>query len=284
MNADPGVTLPADSHRLQQPLSAEQEQLLERYSEDLQPLWNAPTTGAADRKRIVRCLIEAVVVSASRHSSTLTAKVHWKGGEVTAIELPKGRSGVHRYVSPPELVELIRTLAGEFTDAQIARILRRKKLLTPKGHSFMAYHVANVRLKHGIAPGPRVPLQGQDVYTAEQAAELLGVTNSTVIRWVEAGMLRGTQVTAGAPWRIVVTEQDIAKLKPTDHTDGWLSLKAAAAALGISPNAVLQRVSRCELEGARVRSGRRIGWRIRLPETTYADQQTLFSSSDDQLM
>ena len=82
--------------RLQEPLSAEQEQLLERYSEDLQPLWKAPTTGAADRKRIVRCLIEAVVVSASRDSSTLTAKVHWKGGEVTAIELPKGRPGVHR--------------------------------------------------------------------------------------------------------------------------------------------------------------------------------------------
>ena len=41
----------------------------------------------------------------------------------------------------------------------------RKKLLTPKGHSFMAYHVANVRPKHAIAPGPRVPLHGQDVYT-----------------------------------------------------------------------------------------------------------------------
>ncbi len=93
---------------------------------------------------------------------------------------------------------VIRKLAGEFTDAQIARILRRKKLLTPKGHSFMAYHVANVRLKHGIAPGPRVPLHGQDVYTAERAAELLGVTNSTVIRWVEAGLLRGAQATSGA--------------------------------------------------------------------------------------
>ena len=121
-------------------------------------------------------------------------------------------------------------------------------------------------------------------YTAEQAAELLGVTNSTVIRWVEAGILRGTQATSGAPWRIVVAEQDISKLTPAEHTDGWPSLKAAAAALGISTDTVLQKVSRRELEGARVRSGRRVGWRIRLPETTYADQPTLFSSSDDQLM
>ena len=129
-----------------------------------------------------------------------------------------------------------------------------------------------------------MPLHGQDVYTAEQAAELLGVTNSTVIRWVEAGILRGTQATSGAPWRIVVAEQDIAKLTPAEHTDGWPSLKAAAAALGISTDTVLQKVSRRELEGARVRSGRRVGWRIRLPETTYVDQPTLFSSSDDQLM
>ena len=91
-----------------------------------------------------------------RDSSTLTAKVHWKGGRVTIIELAKGRADLHRYVSPPELVELIRRLAGEFTDAQIARILRRKKPVTPKGHSFMAFHVANVRLKHAIAPGSRV--------------------------------------------------------------------------------------------------------------------------------
>ena len=82
--------------------------------------------GAADRKRIARCLLEAVVVSTPRDSSTLTAKVHWKGGKVTIIELAKGRTDLHRYVSPPELVELIRKLAGEFTDAQIARILRRK--------------------------------------------------------------------------------------------------------------------------------------------------------------
>ena len=82
---------------LQQPLNAEQEQLLERYAEDLQSLWRAPTTGAADRKRIVRCLIEAVVVSTPRDSSTLTAEVHWKGGKVTAIELgqrPHGRTSL----------------------------------------------------------------------------------------------------------------------------------------------------------------------------------------------
>jgi hypothetical protein len=261
--------------RLRRPLSAEQERQLMGYAEDLHSLWQAPTTRAADRKRLARCVIEAVVVSAPRESSTLSAKVHWKGGEVTVLEVPKGRSGVHRYVSSPELVQLVGKLATEFSDAQIARILRRKGMKTPKGHSFMPYHVANVRQKHDIPPGPRIPLRTEDVYTAEQAAELLDVCHSTVIRWVEAGLLRGTQATAAAPWRIMVTKEDIAKLKPTEKTEGWVSLKAAAAALRISQHVVLQKVNSGELRGARVRSGRRVGWRIHLPVKNYDDQPTL---------
>lgn len=58
---------------------------------------------------------------------------------------------------------------------QIARILQRKRLKTPKGLSFKAYHVTNVRRKHGIPTGPRVPVQGKDIYTAEEAGQLLGV-------------------------------------------------------------------------------------------------------------
>ena len=66
----------------------------------------------------------------------LTARVHWKGGEVTKLDVLKGKSGIHRYVSPPELVELIRTPATEFSDIQIARILHRKRLKTPMTGGF----------------------------------------------------------------------------------------------------------------------------------------------------
>jgi len=261
---------------LEEPLSGVQQQRLRFYAENLPALWDAPTSRAQDRKRIARCLIEAVTVTAPRDAATLTARLHWKGGEVTTIELPKGKSGIHRYVSPPELVELIRTLSAEFSDEQIARILYRKRLKTPKGHAFMVYHVANVRHRHGIPAGPRVPVSGPEVYTAQKAAELLRVTHSTVIRWVEAGLLRGSQLTRDAPWRIVVTEADIAKLKPTDVDSSWVPLKGAAAVLGLSQQGVLQKLNSGELKGVRVRNGRRVSWRIHLPERTYDDQPVLF--------
>ena len=53
------------------------------------------------------------------------AKVHWEGGEVSLIEVSRGKMGVHRYVSAAELVELVRTLAQELSDEQSARILCR---------------------------------------------------------------------------------------------------------------------------------------------------------------
>lgn len=262
--------------RLPQALSSPEGQLLKKYANDLSKLWNAPSTRAQDRKRLARCLIEHVVVTVMPEESILKAKVHWKGGDVSAIEVPRAKSGVHRYVSDPELVDLLRTLAREFSDRQIARILRRKRLKTPKGLSFAPYHVANLRQCYDIPKGPRVPVRGKDVYTAQKAAERLDVDRSTVIRWVEVGLLRGSQLTDAAPWRIQVTEDDINRLKPTEVGKDWLPLKGAALALGVSQQTVLQKLKSGQLEGVRVRVGRRSGWRIRVSTATYSNQLTLF--------
>ena len=159
---------------------------------------------------------------------------------------------------------------------QIARILRRKRLKTPKGLSFAPYHVANLRQSYDIPKGPRVAVREKDGYTAQQAADRLDVDRSTVIRWVEVGLLRGSQLTDGAPWRIQVTEDDINRLKPTEVGKGWLPLKGAALALGVSQQTVLQKLNSGQLEGVRVRVGRRSGWRIRVSTDTYSNQLTLF--------
>jgi len=261
---------------LDQPLSAREREQLRSYAYDLGDLWRAPSTRPQDRKRIARCLIEAVAVHGPHGSETLKAELHWKGGEVTTLEVPRGKPGVHRYVSSPELVALVRTLAQEFSDGQIARVLRRKRLKTPKGHSFTAYHVHNVRQQYGITKGPLVPVKGEDVYTAEEAADRLGVCRSTVIRWVESGLLRGRQTTDGAPWRVVVAEADIQRLKPSEPDKTWLSLKRAASVLEVSQQTVLQKLKSGEVEGTRVQTGRRASWRIRLPEGAYDNHPSLF--------
>ena len=78
-----------------------------------------------------------------------------------------------------ELIELTRTLATQFSDVQIARILSAKRLLTAKGLPFTAARVAGLRRNYGIPPGPTVPQKGKDIYSALEAAKLLDVDRST---------------------------------------------------------------------------------------------------------
>ena len=263
---------------LEKPLNPSEQELLRKYSQDVASLWSALTTRAQSRKDIARCLIQKVVVTIPENGTTFEAKIYWCGGEMSSLELPKGQRGIHRHVSDPELIELISSLAHEFSDTQISRIFHRKRLRTPKGLPFSPNRVACLRNNYGIPPGPKVSRKGEDIHNAVEAAEILGVDRSTVIRWVEVGLLRGAQLTDAAPWRIQVTKEDQQRLTATHVDEEWRPLKAAALALGVSQQAVLQKLNSGKVEGKRVRVGRRSAWRIRLPTTGYDNHPTLFDT------
>jgi excisionase family DNA binding protein len=261
---------------LETALTAQEQQRLRQLAQDLSSLWHAPTTRVQDKKRIARCLIEQVVVTVPEDGPNLQAKLHWVGGEVTPIEVAKGKTGVHRYATDPELVDLLRTLAEEFSDEQIARILHRKKYKTSKGLPFTAGRVTNLRSHYGMAGRTRGKLDRENVYTVQQAAAVLGVSRDTVVAWIEMGLLRAAQVTSGAPWRVEVTEADRRRLSAADAPEGRLPLKGAAQVLGVSQQTVLQRLKSGPLEGVRVHVGARTAWRIHVKSEAYNDQPALF--------
>ena len=107
--------------------------------------------------------------------------------------------------------------------------------------------------------------------SVHQAAAELGITASTLYRWLNDGFVPGEQITPGAPWRIRLTES-IRDLVADDAPAGWVPVQVATAALGVSRQTVLQRVKRGELRAAHIRAGRRKGLRIELP----APQDGLF--------
>ena len=256
--------------RMDRPLTEEEQHTLKTYAEQLPRLWHAATTPAQERKRIVRCLIEMVLVTAPKGVPHIKADIHWIGGQVTPIEVQRGRKGITGNVTDPEMVDLLRKMAAEFSDAQMARILNRKGLRTATGLVFTAHRVSNLRHSHGIEIGTLGQKgQSQDTYTAEEAARLLGVHRCTVTRWVEVGLLHGSQVTPAAPWRVRVTEQDRQRLSiAAGSADGWLPLKGAAQVLRVSQQTVLQRIKTGELQAVRVHVRRRAAWRILVTDKT----------------
>ena len=56
-------------------------------SGDIPALWNAPGTTAAERKEIVRLLVERVVVHVRADSERTEVEIAWRGGLTTRHEI-----------------------------------------------------------------------------------------------------------------------------------------------------------------------------------------------------
>jgi excisionase family DNA binding protein len=73
-----------------------------------------------------------------------------------------------------------------------------------------------------------------------------------------------------------VSEADRRRLAASEPPPGWLTLKCAASALGVSQQTVLNKLKSGELNGVRVRVGTRSAWRIQVDSTRYDHQAGLF--------
>jgi hypothetical protein len=64
-------------------LSATDRERVQALSRNVPSLWNAVSTTATDRKQIVRCLVERVVVTTDRVTEFADVTIVWKGGFTT---------------------------------------------------------------------------------------------------------------------------------------------------------------------------------------------------------
>ena len=99
--------------------------------------------------------------------------------------------------------------------------------------------------------------------TIKRAAVALGVATSTIHRLINDGIIAGEQLTPGAPWRIRLTS-DLKARFDGEAGEGFLPMREAMRALGVSRQTVLQRVKRGELEAVHVTRGRQKGLRIKV--------------------
>ena len=244
-----------------QALSPEQRHLLRALGADLGKVWLAPSTADRDRKELLRIVIEEVIVHVEPGVRARLI-LRWRGGSLSEIEvalLPRRAPTIR---TDEGTVELVRRLARYHRDATIAGILNRQGRHTVHHERFTTSTVGSLRRNWKI---PRFepssePPEG-DLVTVAGAAKLFGVAPSTVHRWLNDGFLAGEQLTPGAPWRIRLTAELQARFVE-QPPQGWLPMREAMQALGVSRQTVLQRVKKDELQAIYVHRGRAKGLRI----------------------
>jgi DNA invertase Pin-like site-specific DNA recombinase len=231
---------------------------------DLKRVWEAPTTDDRDRKELLGTLLEEVCISIDKEASKANLTLRWRGGALSEIEV-----SLRSHRQPPlrtdeSTIDLIRRLAVHYPDAMIAGILNRQGRRTVRGERFTSHKVGCLRRYWKIPRCEKTkPSMEGELVTVAKAAEILGLAPSTLHRWLMDGFIVGEQITPGAPWRIRMTEELRGRFVE-EAPEGYVPIVDAMRKLGVSRQAVLQRVKRGELEAIHVRCGRRKGLRIKV--------------------
>jgi DNA invertase Pin-like site-specific DNA recombinase len=255
---------------LQEQLSKIEVKQILGLANDLPALWH--TSAEKDQKRLLRAAIAEVLLS--KKDRDVTLKIVWAGGAVTEkiVHLPKVRS---KRATSLDLVELVRQLAAKFSDDQIARILMRQGRKTPTDLHYNAHKVANIRYSYGIPRYKKPKDEQPKSYTAQKASKILHVSVPTIHVWLNSGFIKGSQVMEGAPWEILLTDEDVKRLTAQDAPQGWLPLPDAAKELGVSKQTVLNWVKSGKYQYIYVSKGNKKGLRINVNSSSCRKQLRL---------
>ena len=188
-----------DSHvrREQQITAPTREELLDLATQ-LESLW--PEADPSLRKRIVRSLIQEVVVDVDDVTAEVVLLIHWKGGAHSELRFPRRRRGQNNAHSSAQIIDAVRALANICTDDLIASALNRSGLTTGRGNRWSRMHVTSLRTHHKIPCFNKERCSAEGWMNQTQAAAFLDISAGALRLAVSRGHIEAQHPLPDGPW------------------------------------------------------------------------------------
>jgi len=206
-----------DRHLASRPraLTAAGREQVRALAADLPAVWHADTTTDADRKQLLRHLIEGVTVTVTGDSEQVDVEVTWAGGNRTTGRVTRPVATLAQLSYFPRLRERAGELsAAGCTAAQIAESLNSEGLRPPeRAETFTKNSVHDLLsalgLQHARAQARR-PELGEHEWWLRDLAARLGMSKVTLDAWVRRGWADGYLHPEA---RLIVIRADPAEVK-----------------------------------------------------------------------
>lgn len=201
----------------QQVISDGDRERIRALSLDIRQLWSADATTHADRKEIIRCLVDRVTVHVRCDSEFVDATIHWKGGYTSQHEFARPVSTYARQRDFAALINRLTELraAGQ-TAAEIAATLTAEGFHPPKRRDTFSSPVIYQLLKRrGLLGRERShdQLLGEHEWWLADLARTLGMSHQKLRDWTCRGWLHSRQTPIQRNWILWADADEIQRLQ-----------------------------------------------------------------------
>ena len=132
-------------------VSPELRQALENVGQKLPELWQQDLLTPIQKKSLLRCLIEKVILR-RLVPDTVQVRIVWKGGDTSSLEVPVTVNSLAKLSFAKEMEAVAVQLARRGkTDAEIAQELTGQGYRSPHAQTVLPSTVKQIRLRHGVA-------------------------------------------------------------------------------------------------------------------------------------
>jgi len=139
-------------------LTAAERAEIETLARNLPAVWRSPQTGVAEKRRIIRLLLERVVVWAPASSQEVTIHLHWSLGTVTEHRMTRPVGSWDQLASTAEVRQLVEAWrAAGWPSRRMAAELNAAGYQTPRGKPFTAESVRQLLTRGGAGSTARQP-------------------------------------------------------------------------------------------------------------------------------
>jgi len=222
--------------------------LIRSLSENLPILWRASTTTSCDRQRIVRLLVERVVVTVQGTTEQVDVSLHWSGGFTSRHELLRPVRRYEQIADYKRLMARIDELQSRGTCySEIAERLNQEGFRPAKqAKEFNKTIVGRLvkKLRCDRPAGQKTATQGQleeNEWYVNDLAENLDIPRTTLLSWAKRGWIHVSRQLPGYRGRIIcwadAGELDrLRQLRKTRHQSGDPPLPKALTMPNVQPS------------------------------------------------
>jgi hypothetical protein len=198
-------------------LTKEQGERIAALAADIPALWRAPETTNADRKEMIRCLVERVVVQVRCDSELVGVTIHWHGGYASQHEIVRPVGTYAQLRDFDRLMDRVVELreAGHIAP-EIAAQLNAEGFSPPKRRGIFTTPVIYQLLKRrGLIGNERShdELLGKHEWWLTDLARALRMSHLKLRDWANRGWVHSRKTPVQGRWILWADQGEVKRLK-----------------------------------------------------------------------